>query len=104
MTSTNWKQEQKVSNKYYHRIKWLESKIKNLVATYSEPSEIIAGILKLTTSPEWQSIAANEAHKMVKELSLTNAKNWREAAHKSRKGYMISKTLTNEFTNNIAFN
>lgn len=105
MKQNKWiHQSPKAWNKYYKRLNWLEKQINFLVKTYSEPSEIIAGILKLTTSPEWQYLAALEAQKMVKEISVVNAKNWREAAKKSRQGAAIHRELVNEFSANANFN
>jgi hypothetical protein len=87
----NWKASFGVN--WQDPVKQLIIQIRHYVSIYESPESIIKAISDLTNSKAWQDLAWQEATKMVKRLDVSNAKTWREAATKSRKGYEIHHLL-----------
>jgi len=82
--------------KYYKRLHWFQRQVEKITKSSSSASEIITSILNLSQSPEWIELAHFEAYRMVKEISVSNASTWRQAAKSSRSSVLINKMLKQE--------
>jgi len=76
----DWDVRTSTERRLYEGINRLTKTVKRIANTYNTVAEITSAISALTETPEWRAIAKAEALKMVKSVSVHNAKTWREAA------------------------
>lgn len=103
MKRKDWKLRSAIERRFASTINQLTAKIKFIVKGKDTLGEIIAELMALADSPEWQKIAWTASLQMVKSIAVQNAQTWREAARQSGQSHEIYRLLKFEFSQSKAF-